>query len=373
MLKISLEEIDRAFLPPAAGTGTAAVPRTKSTRPEVPKQWNRWSVASFVMALLGIPLIGIVTGPIAAILGVLGLASRQPHHKGHVLATWGILLGLAEFVGFSVYLGMQLGGLSLGQGVTIMQDAEVDPSSLEGLPAALKRAMRANVIIETQGRFGFLTKAMGSGVVLAIENGTATIVTNRHVIDLDYSGPGAGTDHDPLPSSKLQVQMLGLPSLVGSVVWIAPYGIDLALVRVAGVPPTEHVAHAVWDVARVPKIGDTVFAVGNPHGLSWTHTEGKISQKRKQIAGPLNVELIQTDASINSGNSGGGLYDAAGRLIGINTYTQDKRVAEGLGFAVSFKALIDLIPAEFNLQPRRTAIEHPIFEPETDAGDAFDF
>ncbi len=57
--------------------------------------------------------------------------------------------------------------------------------------------------------------------------------------------------------------------------------------------------------------------------------------------------MIQTDAKINPGHSGGGLYDRDGYLLGINTWTtQDKRVSEGLGFSISFQSLVDLLPPD---------------------------
>ncbi|MEZ5940133.1 MAG: S1C family serine protease [Planctomycetaceae bacterium] len=373
-MKISMDEIEGAYVSmPTANESPASSTDSKGRRKRRPVQkytgWNKLTIASFVVALLGIPLIGIVTGPIAALLGALGLASRKPQQKGLWLGALAIMLGLTEFVGFAGYFASQMGALGQHH-VNIMDDADIDPEVLRDLPAPIGRAMKANVVIETQGKFGILTSALGSGVILNIENGTALVLTNRHVVDLDYDGPGDGGDDDPLPESTLDVQMIGQPAQSGTVVWIAPYGIDLALVRVVGVPQSENIASAIWDVAKTPKIGEPVFAVGNPHGLSWTHTEGNISQKRIQHAGPLSIDLIQTSAAINSGNSGGGLYDAAGHLIGINTYTQDKAVAEGLGFAVSFEVLLDLVPDEYNLGASKTDdLEDPVESYDEPAGE----
>ena len=64
--------------------------------------------------------------------------------------------------------------------------------------------------------------------------------------------------------------------------------------------------------------------------------------------------MIQTSTAINAGNSGGGLYDKQGHLVGVNTWTQDKRVAEGLSFAISFQTLLELVPARFKI-PRQQA------------------
>ena len=58
-----------------------------------------------------------------------------------------------------------------------------------------------------------------------------------------------------------------------------------------------------------PHVGDEVFAIGNPHGLGWTHSAGDISQIRRQKHGDYDFRVLQTTAAINPGNSGGGLYD----------------------------------------------------------------
>ncbi|MFX6586377.1 trypsin-like peptidase domain-containing protein, partial [Acinetobacter baumannii] len=71
------------------------------------------------------------------------------------------------------------------------------------------------------------------------------------------------------------------------------------------------------------KVGQKVFAIGNPFGLDWTLTTGIVSALDRTLdgegGGPAIDHLIQTDAAINPGNSGGPLLDSAGRLIGINT------------------------------------------------------
>ncbi len=99
-------------------------------------------------------------------------------------------------------------------------------------------------------------------------------------------------------------------------------------------------------------IGDNVFAVGQPLGLGWTVSSGVVSAKRKirdfykiysiylppiyyEIFEPTcDYNIIQTDTQINSGNSGGGLFDTEGKLIGINTFRLSG--SEGIGFAIDF-------------------------------------
>ncbi len=139
--------------------------------------------------------------------------------------------------------------------------------------------------------------------------------------------------------------MIGQPESEGRVVWLAPGQIDLALLR-ARCPISTQAMDAPWQKGRPMKVGESVFAIGNPHGLGWSHTQGVISQLRTQEFDTARVRVIQTQAAINAGNSGGGLYDHEGYLLGINTWTTDKRVSEGIGFAITLDTLIDLAPQE---------------------------
>ena len=88
--------------------------------------------------------------------------------------------------------------------------------------------------------------------------------------------------------------------------------------------------------------GDTVFAIGSPRGLESTFTKGIVSAKDRKLP-QFGFKLIQTDAAINQGNSGGPLINTAGEVIGINAMTIDKRLAEGLNFAIAINEVKALI------------------------------
>lgn len=97
------------------------------------------------------------------------------------------------------------------------------------------------------------------------------------------------------------------------------------------------------------KVGQKVFAIGNPFGLDWTLTTGIVSALDRSLpnerGGPPIEHLIQTDASINPGNSGGPLLDSAGRLIGINTAIYSPSGASaGIGFAVPVDTVMRVVP-----------------------------
>lgn len=97
------------------------------------------------------------------------------------------------------------------------------------------------------------------------------------------------------------------------------------------------------------KVGQKVFAIGNPFGLDWTLTSGIVSALDRSLPGerdrPTIQHLIQTDTAINPGNSGGPLLDSAGRLIGINTAIfSPSGASAGIGFAVPVDTLMRVVP-----------------------------
>jgi S1-C subfamily serine protease len=96
------------------------------------------------------------------------------------------------------------------------------------------------------------------------------------------------------------------------------------------------------------KVGQKVFAIGNPFGLDWTLTSGIVSALNRSLPGErgsLVEHLVQTDAAINPGNSGGPLLDSAGRLIGINTAIYSPSgTSAGIGFAVPVDTVNRVVP-----------------------------
>jgi 2-alkenal reductase len=96
------------------------------------------------------------------------------------------------------------------------------------------------------------------------------------------------------------------------------------------------------------QVGQAVFAIGNPFGLSRTLTTGVISALDRRLptaAGREVVGVIQTDAAINPGNSGGPLMDSAGRLIGVNTaIISGSGNSAGIGFAVPVDVINQVVP-----------------------------
>jgi S1-C subfamily serine protease len=341
-LKITPDELAAAVPLPSRTTTTAV----DSTHSEPKKsRWNRTAVSAFVLALVGIPLFGLVTGLIAMVVGCVALASHSYGRRGISLAVAAIVIGLFEVIGWAAGLYMFMGSPHM---MVSLDQLTIDPESLDALPDGIARAMRANVVVQSGSGLG--RQGIGSGVILKMRDGLAHIVTNRHMIDFNYNDNTRTVPDDLSKFQNVKVMTVGEELVPAKVEWIAPHGVDLAIISAPIL--SNQVKEAHWDHSASPHIGDEVFAVGNPHGLGWTHSAGDISQIRRQSHGNYNFRILQTTAAINPGNSGGGLYDSEGRLIGINTMTGDKRFAEGLGFSISIPTLLDLVPDRLGL-PRK--------------------
>ena len=121
---------------------------------------------------------------------------------------------------------------------------------------------------------------------------------------------------------------------------------DLAVVRLRSMPA--NIQPIPVGISSDLQVGQAVFAIGNPFGLSRTLTTGVISALDRRLptaAGREVVGVIQTDAAINPGNSGGPLMDSAGRLIGVNTaIISGSGNSAGIGFAVPVDVINQVVP-----------------------------
>ena len=121
---------------------------------------------------------------------------------------------------------------------------------------------------------------------------------------------------------------------------------DLAVLRVS-VPATQLKPIPIGESSNLV-IGQAVFAIGNPFGLSRTLTTGIVSSLERTLPTQTGREIsgvIQTDAAINPGNSGGPLIDSAGRLIGVNTaIASNTGSSAGIGFAVPVDTVNKIVP-----------------------------
>jgi serine protease DegS len=306
-------------------------------------RYHPLAVAAFVLSLLGIPLIGILTGAVAMVLAgvALGQLADNPRFRGRGFAVAGMCLGLFDMIAWVVLLGFVVSRhempISRGLGLPSPPSADV----LNNSPEPIRRALRANVFLRikpagTANSVGS-DSYVGSGVILGSDESGSLILTNRHVVDPTYSKDIAATR---VGKASIAVTFIDGSIEEAKVWWIAPHGVDLALVTTSDEPGKMPVPRAF--AASEPRIGERVFAVGNPHELNWSYTEGVVSGIREKKHGPVRLKILQTQAPINVGNSGGGLYTPDGGLVGIVTWTQAKSQAEGIGFAISFNDFLSL-------------------------------
>jgi len=156
------------------------------------------------------------------------------------------------------------------------------------------------------------SSALGSGFIID-EKGI--VITNNHVIQ---------------DSEDILVRVGGDKEYKATIIGADPLS-DIAVLQIVSKEKFIPVKFGDSDKAR---IGDWVIAIGNPFGLGGTVTSGIISARNRSIGLSRYEDYIQTDASINSGNSGGPLFDMNGDVIGINTAILGKGGSIGIGFSI---------------------------------------
>jgi len=162
-------------------------------------------------------------------------------------------------------------------------------------------------------------RGVGSGVIVTKDG---YILTNNHVVD--------GAD-------EVKVSLQDGRRLTAKVVGTDPQT-DVAVLKIEG-NDLPYVEMAESDKVEV---GDVVLAIGNPYGIGQTVTSGIVSATGRATLGLDYEDFIQTDASINQGNSGGALVDAEGQLIGINTAIFSPMGGNGGNIGIGFAIPTDL-------------------------------
>ena len=197
--------------------------------------------------------------------------------------------------------------------------ASAQASGAGSIPAVVRKVEPSVVTI-------FVGNGLGSGVVWAKDG---TVVTNHHVIE------SAGT------GGRVQVAFADGRRVAGTV-RASDAITDLAVVQAdrKDVPPATF-------QKRLPVVGELAVAIGSPLGLESTVTAGIISGLHREIPGANQqslVDLLQTDAAISPGNSGGALVNGRGEIVGINeAYIPPSTGAVSLGFAIPSGTVVDVV------------------------------
>jgi 2-alkenal reductase len=248
------------------------------------------------------------------------------------------LLRPRRWIGLALLLGAA-GALVLARDAPRAEPRAVTPRG--PLPAAEQALVDlfqnaapsvAYITTEVLQPTGFFTatvaKGAGSGFVWDAEG---HVVTNNHVVE------GA---------RSVYVQLDAGDPVEARIVGTAP-DYDLAVVRLARAP--RNLRPLPLGSSRELRIGQSVYAIGNPYGLQRTLTHGIVSALDRELPTTEYREVIgviQTDTAINPGNSGGPLLDSAGRLVGVNTAIRSESGSSaGIGFAIPADLVNRVVPS----------------------------
>ena len=212
-------------------------------------------------------------------------------------------------------------------GGTIVSTADGLASPAETVGAILGPSV-VNIDVKgtatSQGPFGGQAQyeVQGSGVIYTAEG---MIITNNHVV-APYGDPSSAITVTLTTGEKLKATIVGRDELT-----------DLAVIKVT---PTGKLPPATF-VNHLPRVGEYTVAIGSPEGFANSVTLGIVSALDRSLDVPTETGgvvtytgLIQTDAPISPGNSGGALANSNGQVVGINAVKSTDLGAEGIGFAI---------------------------------------
>lgn len=178
-----------------------------------------------------------------------------------------------------------------------------------------------------------LAQAEGSGIIISNDG---YILTNNHIINSSDSS----VYYEVSKATKVYVYLYNDETPYEATIVGTDEETDLAVIKIekADLTPAE-----LGDSNSV-KIGEFAMAIGNPLGMQSSVTSGIVSAVNRNVTSEdgTTYNLIQTDAAINSGNSGGALINAEGKVIGINTLKLSGSGIEGMGFAIPINDTIDI-------------------------------
>ena len=242
-------------------------------------------------------------------------------------------LAIPAIVGAGVALGVVGATVGFGGDTTIIREsspgitatpaasaavaeAEDDgPADARSVSEIVRRESPAVVLIEAGGAGG--QGGLGSGFLIDRDG---HVLTNAHVVEDSKTTTVTFSD-----GTERTARILGVDTST-----------DLAVLKIPQVP--EGIQPVRLGSSGTLVVGQDVVAIGNPYGLERTATTGIVSALERTIEAPNGFAIqnaIQTDAAINQGNSGGPLFDRAGRVIGMNTQIASQNGGNvGLGFAV---------------------------------------
>lgn len=175
-------------------------------------------------------------------------------------------------------------------------------------------------------------EAVGSGIIISKDG---YIVTNNHVISAESS-----SYYTIEKATEITVKLYNDETPYKATVVGTDEYTDIAILKIE----KDNLTPATLGKSENVQVGEVAFAIGNPVGMDYSVTSGIISAKDREVeVDGTTYTAIQTDAAINSGNSGGALVNANGEVIGINTLKLSGTGIEGIGFAIPISSVTDII------------------------------
>ncbi|HVE93033.1 MAG TPA: trypsin-like peptidase domain-containing protein [Actinomycetota bacterium] len=253
-------------------------------------------------------------------------AGRSPHapapsgglRSGLIGGVVGATLAALAVFGLMQFLGRPgPAGVEFRQAPSIAASNDTGASIIKIADGSRPSVVNINTVARQRGVFGSRqSQGTGSGVIIRTDG---HIITNAHVVE------GA---------ERVEVTLASGRSLEARVVGVDP-DTDVAVIKVEG---RELPAITIGDAEQL-RVGELAVAIGSPLGLEQSVTAGIISALGRTTEGPSGrplVDMIQTDAAVTQGNSGGALLNSQGALIGINSSiaASPQVGAEGIAFAI---------------------------------------
>ena len=289
--------------------------------------------------------------------------SKKKKHKGLLITiliitlvlstavgtTWAVKTGKFDFLNSIVATNSQNVELKYTEAVTVKSDGvyitDVSEVVDEVMPSIV--AITSKTVISS-GRFGpsfygngsYTTEGAGSGVIVAENDNEIFVLTNYHVVD---------------SASELSVKFIDDQSYDASVKGVSERK-DIAIVSVkkkdVAADTLKQIKIATLGDSSELKVGNGIIAIGNALGYGQSVTTGVVSALNREVStDEYTQDMIQIDAAINGGNSGGALLNSKGEVVGINSVKYSSSGSsttasiEGMGFAIPISDVKDIIGA----------------------------
>lgn len=291
--------------------------------------------------------VGKVLGIIAATIGCGAVAGAIFFCVNYGLNT--LFKEDDKFVSdYKIPVSVSVDTSDAGDGTSLVMD--VADAAEAVMPAVVAVTSTISEELYYYGRFSLGTQeyeSSGSGIIVGQSDTEILIVTNNHVIE-DNSGVMITFIDDKVVPATVKG---AVPNMDIAVLAVSMKDIEqetLEQIRVAKLGNSDNL-----------RLGERVIAIGNALGLGQSVTQGGISAIGRSITVD-NVtfdNMLQTDAAINSGNSGGALINVRGEVIGVNSAKYSSTGVEGIGYAIPISSVVDLINELMNRETRELVPE----------------